>query len=72
MFTYHSANGPQKGRIDYFLTSSNLISAVKSVGKGIFYLSDHRSIYFTMDFANIKSGKKKMEIHAPYETGYGT
>ena len=65
LFTWHNAAGTKRSRIDYFLASSNILHAVKSIGKGIFFHSDHRSIFMTLDFSNIKCGKKRWR-YAPH------
>ena len=65
LFTWHNAAGTKRSRIDYFLASSNLLHVVKRVGKGIFFHTDHRSIFMTLDFSNIKSGKKRWK-YAPH------
>ena len=58
-YTWHSANGSKRSRLDFFLISNNLKSAVSGVSIGTAFMSDHKNIILEIDFSGVKKGTKK-------------
>ena len=56
-FTWLSRSGPQKARLDFFLTSTSLRPFITNCDTLTPYKSDHLPIRLSLDFTNFKKGK---------------
>ena len=57
MYTWTKKGGPQRARLDMFLTSNSLKPYITNFTKYPAYKSDHNPIILTIDYSNFKRGK---------------
>ena len=57
MYTWIKKGGPQRSRLDMFLTSNSLKPYITNFNKYPAYKSDHNPITLTIDYSNFKRGK---------------
>lgn len=55
-FTWRRMNHTQQGRLDFFLTSGNLLSKIKESNIGISYRSDHSVVCLQLILKDIEYG----------------
>ena len=58
MYTWIKKEGPQRSRLDLFLTSNSLKPYITNLNKYPAYkFDDHNPITLTIDYSNFKQGK---------------
>ena len=62
-YTWHKANPLQQGRLDFFLTSENLLSSINSCSIESSYRSDHSIIILKCNFTQFVKGKPLWKLN---------
>ena len=57
MFTWTKKGGPQRARLDLFLTTESLRPYITSLSKMSSYKSDHNPVIITIDYSKFQRGK---------------